>query len=58
MNSRERFLEPLRFGQTDRVPYFQEGIRPDVLRAWSRQGLRSADELSSLFPIDGRQEER
>jgi uroporphyrinogen decarboxylase len=57
MNSRERFLETMRFGQTDRVPYFQEGIRPDVLRAWSRQGLRSADELSSLFPIDGRQEE-
>ena len=57
MNSRDRFLETMRFGKPDRVPYFQEGIRPDVLTAWGRQGLRSADELSSLFPIDGRQEE-
>ena len=57
MNSRERFLETMRFGQPDRVPYFQEGLRPDVLQAWGRQGLQSADELSSLFPIDGRVEE-
>ena len=57
MNSRDRFLETMRFGKPDRVPYFQEGIRPDVLTAWGRQGLRSADELSNLFPIDGREEE-
>ena len=57
MNSRERFLETMRFGQPDRVPYFQEGLRPDVLHAWVSQGLRSAEELSSLFPIDARQEE-
>jgi len=57
MNSRERFLATMRFGQPDRVPYFQEGLRPDVLQAWGRQGLQSAGELSSLFPIDGRQEE-
>jgi hypothetical protein len=57
MNSRERFLETMRFGQPDRVPYFQEGLRPDVLTTWGRQGLRSANELSNLFPIDGREEE-
>ena len=57
MNSRDRFLETMRFGKPDRVPYFQEGLRPDVLTTWGRQGLRSADELSNLFPIDGREEE-
>ena len=58
MNSRDRFLETMRFGQPDRVPYFQEGIRPEVFQAWSRQGLSSADDLSALFPIDGRIEEQ
>jgi hypothetical protein len=57
MNSRERFSETMRFGRPDRVPYFQEGIRPDVLKTWGRQGLRSAEELSGLFPIDRREEE-
>jgi hypothetical protein len=33
MNSRDRFLETMRFGQPDRVPYFQEGLRRDVLTA-------------------------
>jgi Uroporphyrinogen decarboxylase (URO-D) len=47
----------MRFGRPDRVPYFQEGIRPDVLKTWGRQGLRSAEELSGLFPIDRREEE-
>ena len=56
MNSRERFLETMRFGHPDRVPYFQEGIREEVIREWGRQGLRSAVELSSIFPIDGREE--
>jgi len=56
MNSRERFLETMRFGHPDRVPYFQEGIREEVLREWGRQGLRSAVELSSIFPIDEREE--
>jgi uroporphyrinogen decarboxylase len=57
MNSRDRFLETMRFGKPDRVPYFQEGIRPDVFQAWGRQGMHSSEELSALFPIDGREEE-
>jgi hypothetical protein len=56
MNSRERFLETMRFGKPDRVPYFQEGIREEVLQEWGRQGLGSAAELSGMFPIDGREE--
>jgi hypothetical protein len=56
MNSRERFLETMRYGHPDRVPYFEEGIRKDVLRTWRRQGLASDVDLQKLFPTDGREE--
>jgi hypothetical protein len=56
MNSRQRFLETMRYGSPDRVPYFQEGIREDVLQTWLHQGLASKDDLARLFPIDGREE--
>jgi hypothetical protein len=56
MNSCQRFLETMRFGKPDRVPYFEEGIRKEVLRAWKRQGLRSDAELSRMFSTDGREE--
>ena len=56
MNSRERFLETMRFGKPDRVPYFEEGIRKEVFQAWRGQGLDSAAELAGMFPSDGRQE--
>jgi len=42
----------MRFGQPDRVPYFQEGIRPDVLTAGAGRACVLRD-LSRLFPIDG-----
>ncbi len=56
MNSRTRFLETMHFGKPDRVPYFQEGIREEVLQEWSRQGLGSVADLAGMFPIDGREE--
>jgi uroporphyrinogen decarboxylase len=39
MNSRERFFETLHYGNPDRVPYFEEGIREDVIQAWQKQGM-------------------
>ncbi|MGA2488953.1 MAG: uroporphyrinogen decarboxylase family protein [Anaerolineales bacterium] len=56
MNSRTRFLETMRYGHPDRVPYFQEGIRKEVIREWNKQGLDFAAELTDKFPIDGREE--
>jgi hypothetical protein len=56
MNSRTRFQETMRLGKPDRVPYFQEGIREEVLQEWSRHGLGSAADLAGMFPIDGREE--
>ncbi len=39
MNSRERFFETLHYGNPDRVPYLEEGIRDDVIAAWQKQGI-------------------
>ncbi len=56
MNSRQRFAETMRYGAPDRVPYFEEGIRKDVLRTWHRQGLPKDTDLLSMFPSDQREE--
>jgi uroporphyrinogen decarboxylase len=56
MNSRQRFLETMRFGSPDRVPYFEEGIRKDVLKAWRKQGCPPDFDQAQLFISDQRQE--
>jgi uroporphyrinogen-III decarboxylase len=55
MNSRERFLETMRYGKPDRVPYFEEGIRREVLREWRKQGLPKDTDIAQLFPSDQRE---
>ncbi len=55
MSSRERFKETMGYGKPDRVPYFEEGIRKDVLRAWWTQGLARDTNLETLFPSDRRE---
>jgi hypothetical protein len=56
MKSRDRFRETMRYGAPDRVPYFEEGIRDDVLRAWRRQGLKRRSEFEAMFRHDRREE--
>jgi uroporphyrinogen decarboxylase len=56
MNSRQRFLETMRYGAPDRVPYFEEGLREGVLAAWQQQGLLPDADLSQMFPTDRRNE--
>ncbi len=55
MSSRDRFRETMSYGRPDRVPYFEEGIRKDVIRAWRTQGLASAADLAEMFPSDHRE---
>jgi len=55
MTSRERFLEVMRLGQPDRVPYFEEGIRDEVIHVWKQQGLCGKRELTRRFPSDERE---
>lgn len=44
------------YGAPDRVPYFEEGIRDEVLRAWRDQGLSTGVDLAAMFPSDRREE--
>ena len=56
MTSRERFHETISYGKPDRVPYFEEGIRREVLKKWHKQGLPKSADLSLMFPTDHREE--
>ena len=58
MNSRQRFLETMHFGHPGRVPYFEEGIRKEVLQAWQKQGLAAQADLAKMFATDEREEIR
>ena len=55
MTARQRFIETMRYGAPDRVPYFEEGLRDDVLERWREQGLPPDTELAELFPTDRRE---
>ena len=55
MNSRQRFLETMQYGAPDRVPYFEEGLREEVIAHWRQQGLASAADLQARFPSDRRE---
>ncbi len=46
----------MRYGRPDRVPYFEEGIRDEVMKAWQKQGLPRDANLSQMFPSDQRDE--
>lgn len=48
MTSRERFKETLNFGQPDRVPFLEEGIRDEVFNKWNI----SPQKLRKQFNID------
>jgi hypothetical protein len=55
MTGRQRFLETIRYGRPDRVPYFEEGIRDEVLERWRKQGLPEGTDVSDLLPTDHRE---
>ena len=52
MSSRQRFWETMHYGRPDRPPYFEEGIREEVVKVWRQQGLAADADLASLFPSD------
>ncbi len=54
MSSRQRFRETMASGTPDRVPYFGEGLREEVLAAWQRQGMPPGEFPDTLFPTDRR----
>jgi hypothetical protein len=52
MSNRQRFKETMQYGRPDRVPYFEEGIRDEVVEVWRRQGLAADADLATLFSSD------
>jgi hypothetical protein len=52
MNARKRFRETMKFGTPDRAPYFEEGVREDVIEEWRKQGLPSDKNPTDLFRQD------
>ncbi len=56
MNSSARFRAVMAYEPVDRVPYFEEGIRQEVLDAWYDQGLPPNSDLEQLFHNDHREE--
>jgi len=56
MNNRQRFYETLHYGNPDRTPYFEEGIRSETLETWRAQGMSPNIDPLHLFPSDGREE--
>jgi hypothetical protein len=56
MNNRQRFYETLHYGNPDRIPYFEEGIRSETLEIWRESGLPADYDPQEQFPSDGREE--
>jgi hypothetical protein len=46
----------MRGGNPDRVPFFEEGIRPVVIATWREQGMPKGVSLDKLFSFDRRVE--
>jgi hypothetical protein len=46
----------MNYGTPDRVPYFEEGIREEVLEAWRLQGMARDANPAQMFPSDQREE--
>jgi hypothetical protein len=55
MTPRQRFRETMRYGRPDRVPYFEEGLRDNVLERWREQGLSAEGDLAAMFDFDRRE---
>lgn len=52
MNARERFLATLRFGEPDRVPYYDQKIREETLERWYQEGLPRGVSVEEFFDLD------
>ena len=56
MKQRDRFLATMHYAKPDRVPYFEEGIRPEVLQRWYQQGLPAGTDVAHIYRADPREE--
>jgi len=52
MDTRQRFLETMRYGTPDHVPYVDQTIRQDTLARWYQEGLPHGRTVSEVFNLD------
>jgi hypothetical protein len=52
MNTKERFLETVHFGNPDRVPNFEPIIRKATMDRWLKEGLPADVHLTTYFGLD------
>lgn len=52
MNARQRFLETMRYGAPDHVPYLDQDVRQDTLDRWYREGFPRARTVAAVFRLD------
>ena len=45
----------MQFGEPDRVPWLEEGLRDDVLEAWCQQGFPRGGDLAEMYGYDRRE---
>ena len=55
MTDRERFLETMRFGTPDRIPYWEFGVFGHTLERWRKEGLPANASLDDYFGFDKRE---
>ena len=55
MTGRQRFRRTMDYDRPDRVPYFEEGLRDEVLAQWRAQGLPLDADLAAMFHYDRRE---
>ncbi len=52
MNARERFVETLRFGSPDRIYYEPEGLFPETIKRWQKEGMPVDCHVEDFFGFD------
>lgn len=55
MTARERFRRTMDYGDPDRPPLFEEGLRDDVLERWKTEGLADEQQLRRMVAYDLRE---
>jgi len=52
VDARRRFLETMRYGTPDHVPYVDQTIRQDTLERWYREGFPHGRTVAEVFNLD------
>ncbi|MBL7064773.1 MAG: hypothetical protein ISS49_11305 [Anaerolineae bacterium] len=52
MDARQRFLETMRYGTPNRVPYFDQTIREETLARWYQEGFPRDRTVAEMFNLD------